>query len=485
MPDDLAFRSAVDLAKALRRREIGCRELLEHYVARVERLNPTLNAVITLDLEAARARADEADAALADGEYWGPLHGVPMTIKDTFETMGLKTTCGHPPLANYVPGHDAVAVGRLAAAGAVFFGKTNVPTLAADVQTYNPLFGVTSNPWDASRTSGGSSGGAAAALAAGLTGFELGSDIGGSIRTPASWCGIYGHKPSYRIIPTRGHIPGPPGTLAERDLSVVGPLGRGVKDLALGLDVLVGPLPEEQVAWSLQLPPSRHDHLREYRVGFWFDDPAYPVDGEVRAVLDAAVAALRRAGCAVSDARPAIDLPGAVRTYFQLLFPVVLCDMPDEAFAEMVAAAAAAPAEADDPATRTVRFTTIRHRAWIKADEERQRIRAQCAEFFKTHDVLLMPVVPVAAIPHDHSEPMSSRTISVDGKPRCYYDLFSWIALPTMAYLPATVAPVGRTRSGLPVGVQIVGPYLEDRTTVDFAGHAARVVGGFEPPPLG
>jgi amidase len=451
-------------------------------VARVERLNPTLNAVVTLDLEAARARADEADAALASGEHWGPLHGVPMTVKDTFETMGLKTTCGYPGYADYVPKQDAVAVGRLAAAGAVFFGKTNVPELAADVQTYNPLFGVTSNPWDTKRTSGGSSGGAAVALAAGLTGYELGSDIGGSIRTPASWCGIYGHKPSYGIVPMRGHIPGPPGTLAERDLNVAGPLGRAVEDLSLGLDVLVGPLPEERVAWSLRLPQARRDNLREYRVGFWSDDPAYPVDGEVRTVLEAAATALRQAGCAVSDQRPAIDLAAAVRTFFQLLFPVVLADLPGEAFVEMAAAAAAAPAEADDPATRTVRFTTIRHHAWIAADETRQRIRVQFAEFFKTHDALLMPVVPVAAIPHDQSQPMSARTISVDGKPRSYFELFSWIALPTMAYLPATVAPVGRTRSGLPVGLQIVGPYLEDRTTVDLAKHLAGVCGGFEAP---
>ena len=482
---DLAFRSTAALATALRRREIGCRELLDHYVARVERLNPGLNAVVRLDLEAAQARADEADVALASGEHWGPLHGVPMTIKDSFETMGLTTTCGYPPLAHHVPAHDAVAVWRLAAAGAVFFGKTNVPLLASDLQTYNPLFGVTANPWDTTRTPGGSSGGAAAALAAGLTGYELGSDIGGSIRTPSTWCGIYGHKPSFGVIPTRGHIPCLPGTLAGRDMNVVGPLGRGVEDLSLGLDVLVGPLPDERVAWSLRLPRARRDALREYRVGVWLDDPAFPVDAEVREVLERAVVALRQNGCATSDARPAIDLPAAVRTYLQLLFPVLLADMPEKGFAELAAAAAAAPAEADDPTTRTARFVTIRHRDWLAADETRERIRAASAEFFKTHDALLMPVVPVAAIPHDHTEPVSGRTITVDGRPRSYYDLLGWIALASMAYLPATVAPVGRTRHGLPVGMQIVGPYLEDRTTIDIARHVADVVGGFEPPPLG
>jgi amidase len=381
-----------------------------------------------------------------------------------------------------VPTHDAIAVGRLAAAGAVFFGKTNTPTLAADVQTYNPLFGVTVNPWDHTRTPGGSSGGAAAALAAGLTGFELGSDIGGSIRTPSHWCGIYGHKSSYGVIPMRGHIPGPPGTLAELDMNVVGPMGRAVEDLSLGLDVLVGPLPEDRGAWTLELPRARHDDLREYRVGAWFDDPAYPVDAEVRDVLERAVAALRTAGCAVSDARPAIDLPSVVRTYHQLLFPVIIAGVPAEVFGHLVAAAAASP-DADDPTARTARFATIRHRDWLAADEARARVRARCAEFFKTHDALLLPVVPVAAIPHDHSDPMAARTITVNGAQRSYYDLFSWVGIASMAYLPATVAPVGRTRSGLPVGIQIVGPYLEDRTTIDLAKHVAGVVGGFEPPP--
>lgn len=482
---DLAFRSAAALATAIRRREIGCRELLEHYVARVERLNAGLNAVVTLDLDAARARADEADAALADSEIWGPMHGVPMTIKDSFETMGLKTTCGYPPLANHVPAHDAIAVGRLAAAGAVFFGKTNTPTLAADVQTYNPLFGVTNNPWDTTRTPGGSSGGPAAALAAGLTGFELGSDIGGSIRTPSNWCGVYGHKPSYGIVPMRGHIPGPPGTLAEADLNVVGPMGRGPEDLALGLDVLVGPVPDEGVAWSLRLPPARRDDLREFRIGTWLDDPACPVDVEVRTVLEGAVAALRAAGCEVSDAHPAVDLSDAVATYFQLLLPIIFLDLPKDAFANLVALAAAAPPDADDPATRMARAGTIRHREWLHADEARERVRVRCAEFFRSHDVLLMPVVPVAAIPHDNERTMAARTIRVNGAERPYTDLFSWIALATMAYLPATVAPVGRTRSGLPVGIQIVGPYLEDRTTVAFATALAQAVGGFEPPALG
>ncbi|MGH7893746.1 MAG: amidase family protein, partial [Candidatus Binatia bacterium] len=372
---DIAFRSTTALAAALARREIGSRELLDHYLARLGRLNPTLNAVVTLDAERARRRADEADAALARGETWGSLHGVPMTIKDSFETAGLRTTCGWEQIATHVPVTDALAVARLRTAGAVIFGKTNVPTLTSDVQSYNPIFGTTSNPWDRARTPGGSSGGAAAALAAGLTGAELGSDIGGSIRTPAGWCGIYGHKPTWGIVAKRGHIPGPPGSLGESDLEVVGPLGRGAEDLELGLDVLVGPLPEDARAWRLELPAARRGELGAYRIAAWLDDPAFPVDAEVRCVLEAAVAALRGAGVRVDDrARPAIDFDDAVRTYHQLLYPIILADMPDAAFENLVQMAAAAAPDDDGPFARSARAAAIRHRDWLHLHERRRRV---------------------------------------------------------------------------------------------------------------
>jgi amidase len=238
---EVAFRSAVELAAAIRRKEVSSRELVEHYLARIERFNPPINAVVTLDADRVRARADAADAALARGDLAGPLHGVPMTIKDSIETAGMRTTAGAEIYAKHVPKHDAPAVARLIAAGAVIMGKTNTPRFAMDVQSYNSLFGTTNNPWDLTRTPGGSSGGAAAALAAGLTALELGSDIGGSIRTPAHFCGVYGHKPTHGIVPTRGHIPGPPGTLSEPDIAVLGPLARHAEDLALAMDVVAGP----------------------------------------------------------------------------------------------------------------------------------------------------------------------------------------------------------------------------------------------------
>src|SRR6266849_1336134 len=261
MPD-LCLRSATALAAALRRREIGCQELLDRYLERVARLNPALNAIVTLDAERARAAAERADRELASG----PLHGLPMTVKDTFETAGLRTTAGAPVLADYVPASDASAVARLRAAGALIFGKTNTPTFAADAQTYNPVFGTTNNPWDRARSPGGSSGGSAVAMAAGLSALELGSDIGGSIRNPAHYCGVYGHKPTHGIVPGRGHIPGPPGTLAEVDIGVVGPLARSADDLDLALSVLAGPAEDRGRAWLLELPPPRRGSLREYHV---------------------------------------------------------------------------------------------------------------------------------------------------------------------------------------------------------------------------
>src|SRR5690606_37586313 len=216
--------------------------------------NPALNAIVATDIEAARERARAADAALAAGESWGPLHGVPITIKDTFEVAGMPTTAGAKELRDHRPSSNAVAVQRLLDAGAIVFGKTNVPLYAGDLQTYNEVYGSTSNPWDLHRTPGGSSGGAAAALAAGLTALELGSDIGGSIRTPSHFCGVCGLKPSYGIIPSRGHIPGPPGTLSEADISVTGPMARSVDDLELALDILAGPDTPAAKGWRLELP---------------------------------------------------------------------------------------------------------------------------------------------------------------------------------------------------------------------------------------
>jgi len=482
MDDDVAFRPAVALAKAIRAGELGSRELLEHYVTRVERLNARVNAIVTLDLERARRQADAADAARARGELRGPLHGLPMTIKDSFETAGLRSTCGVPELAEHVPATDAIAVGRLLAAGAVVFGKTNAPTWAMDVQTYNPIFGTTSNPWDATRSPGGSSGGAAAALAAGLTGLELGSDIGGSIRNPAHYCGVYGHKPSYGIVPARGHMPPPPGALADPDIGVIGPLGRSADDLALLLEVIAGPNEHEAVGWRLALPPARRGALRDYRVAAWLDDPACPVDDAVRSRLEATVEALAKAGVRVDTRVRPVDFGEAYRDYLRLLLPVTMAGAPESTIAALAEQASQLAPDDDGLQARLARFATQRHRDWLSTHERRQRYRAQWAALFRDHDVLLCPASPVTAIEHDQEGDVFSRTIQVNGKTRLYADQVAWAGVIGMVFLPATVAPVGRTPAGLPVGVQIVGPYLEDRTPLDFARRLGDVIGGFEVP---
>jgi amidase len=404
-------------------------------------------------------------------------------VKDCFETEGLRTTAGSPVLADHVPTADAVAVARLTAAGAIVFAKTNTPTLAMDWQTYNPLFGTTCNPWDADHTPGGSSGGSAAATAAGFSGLELGSDIGGSIRVPASWCGVFGHKPSWGIVPERGHIPGWPGALREDDINVAGPLARSAADLELALDVLAGPLPDRGRAWRLELPPPRHSSLRGFRVAAWLDDPAAPVDTVVRERLEATVEALRREGLSVDEtARPGFTLAQAVEVYRGLMIPITAAVMRDAEFAAVVKQADAADRDAGDELARFLRAIGVRHRDWLLLHEERERLRGLWADFFRRFDVLLCPTAPVTALRHDHSEPMVLRKLEVGGGTRPYTDLLAWPGFVGACLLPASVAPVGRARDGLPVGIQIVGPFLEDRTPLAFAAHLEALLGGFVPP---
>ena len=455
-----AFLPAAELAARIRRRELGARELLESYLARIERFSE-LNAVVTLDAERALRLADEADAGSARSDSRRPLHGLPITIKDQFETEGLRTTCGAAVWAEHVPERDAVPVARLRAAGAIVFGKSNVPPLCADWQTDNELFGVTRNPWNLERTPGGSSGGAAAAVAAGLTALELGGDIGGSIRIPAAWCGIYGHKPSYGLVPKRGTLPSPPGTLTEGDVAVCGPLARSAEDLGLALGILAGPDERHAVAWGLRLPPPRECR----RVAVWCDDEAFPVAAEVRAAVEAAAAEL-----GAEPARPDVDLAEVVRLRHQLTDAVSSVAATN---AELELARGLDPAD-DSRRAREVRFRAQPHRDWLHANERRARLRAVFDDFFRDFDALLVPPAPVAAIPHGGSE-----RIVVDGVEQPYWHLGAWISLAGAACLPSSVAPVGRTAQGLPLGVEIVGPYLEDRTTIELA----RRLGPFEPPP--
>jgi amidase len=474
---ELAFLSAITIAKEIREQRISSRLALDYFLARVEALDQPINSVVTVDAARARMEADAADAALARGEIRGPLHGVPMTVKDSFQTAGMRTTSGAPELSAFIPEEDAWPVRRLREAGAIIFGKTNLPIYAGDMQSYNEVFGTTNNPYDLSRTPGGSSGGSAAALACGFTPIELGSDIGGSIRLPSHMSGVAGHKPSYGIVPAHGQIPGPPGTLTLADLAVAGPMARAVEDLELGLNILAGPNRWEYRAWRLELPPPRHRALKDYRVAAWLDDPICPVEPGVRALLVKAAQTLLSAGVTVDySARPAFSLEKVVATFSALLQAALSGGVAFEKIEKY------AMATGDTLAAQTKRLQAMRHRQWLSHNERRLQMRKRWEEFFKQWDAILLPVMPCPAIPHDHSEPLASRMVEVGGEQRPYWDLGAWMAPAGACYLPATVIPVGRLPNGLPVGIQIAGPYLEDRTTLDLGKHLLAMLGGCPKP---
>lgn len=479
---ETAFRSALDLAAAIRGRRLSSREALEMYVARIERLDPKLNAVVVRDFDRARARADAADAALARGEDWGPLHGLPMTVKESFDIAGLPTHWGFPELRDSIAQKDALAVQRLKGAGAVIFGKTNVPRALADWQSYNAVHGTTNNPWDLARSPGGSSGGAAAALAAGLTGLELGSDIGASIRNPAHYCGVFGHKPSWAICPSLGHALG--GNVTEVDIAVIGPLARSAADLATVLGLIAGPDPIEAAGWHLMLPPPRHATLQGYRVGVMLDDRNAEVDRGVQDAIAALADWLGRQGATVSlTARPAIDTDEAMRTYVHLLRSATSGGIPDAVFAEEQRLVQALRPEEDSYRARMLRANTGTHRDWLAANEVRHRMRHAWADFFRDWDLLLCPAAASPAIPHDQQGERWERVLTVNGRQVPVTDQLFWAGFSGMALLPSTVAPIAQSAEGLPIGVQIVGPQYGDLGCIDFARLIEQGYRGFVAPP--
>jgi amidase len=469
---DLHELPAVELAATIAAGQVTSLEVLDHLLARVERLDRTVNAVVTIDAERARAEARAADEAQRRGEPLGPLHGVPMTVKDSFSTAGMRTTSGAPELSDHIPDEDAWPVAALRRAGAVVFGKTNLPIYAGDMQSYNEVFGTTSNPWDAERTPGGSSGGSAAALACRFTPLEVGSDIGGSIRLPAHMSGVYGHKPTYGIVPAHGQIPGPPGSLTQADLAVAGPMARTSTDLRLALDLMAGPDRWNRPGWRLELPPARSEALAGLRVAAWLDDEACPLDPEVKAVLEAYCTALEAAGARIdTDARPAFTLAKAASRFYPLLQAALSGGYGRDEIERFAAATG------EGQVAVTKRQTAMRHRDWLSHNEGRLQLRRRAEEFFDDHDVLLMPVMPCVAFRHDHGEPMAGRVVRTERGDRTYWELNTWMAPAGACLLPATVMPAGLARSGLPVGVQIVGSYLGDHTTLAFARAAEAVVG--------
>ena len=458
--------TATESLAALRARRISSVELLQHQLARRSRLDGAIGAVNAVNAEAALVAAQAADRRPGGGA----LAGLPMTVKDSLETTDLPTTCGLPPLAGHMAARDADAVALLRGAGAVIWGKTNTPLAASDHQSFNPLHGLTRNPWDATRTPGGSSGGAAAALAAGFTALELGSDIGGSIRIPSHYCGVYGHKPSYGVVPGRGHIPPMPGERLAPPLAVVGPLARAADDLALALGVVARASPDEAAGWQLQLPQPRQARLADFRVGLWLD--AYPVDGAYAQAIEAFAADLARAGVHVRRMASPVDPQASWHTYLGILFGVIAGGMPEEEKAALDAAAAAAGA--GSLAARLAQAARPSMAGWMQLLATQAELRAQWAAAFTQVDLLLSPVSLGEAFGHITGDgfgvlPQLARTLPVNGQPEPYLHNLQWPGLATLAHLPATVRPLPVLPGRLPLGVQVIGPYLQDLRTVRFA----------------
>jgi amidase len=477
------YRSTRELAAALRAREISSAELVDLAIARIEARDGKLNAVVVRDFDRARAAAAEADKALARGEIL-PLLGVPMTVKESFNVAGLATTWGIPTGKGFQPKEDALAVQRLKAAGAIVLGKTNVPLLLGDFQSYNEIYGTTNNPWDVGRTPGGSSGGAAASLAAGFVPLEIGSDHGGSLRNPAHFCGVFAHKPSYGLLPGRGHTP--PGGRAlpyEVDLAVIGPMARTSGDLTLALDILAGPDGPQAMAYRLALPDARQSDLKGFRVLVIDEHPLLPTSRDVRAALDRIVEKIDKAGAKVVRSSPLVpDLALQGRTFARLLLSVFGADIPENVYARLQDVVKSIPSSDTSLPSERVRGLVLSHRDWMKADRARAGLAQRWRELFREFDVVLCPIMPTTAFPHDHSD-IPTRRIMIDDKDVGYGDQIMWAGVATLTGLPATAMPIGVSETGLPVGMQIVGPYLEDRTPLAFAGLVEREFGGFTPPP--
>ena len=459
-------------------RRISALELLDASIAQSHKLKGDLNAVVVEDPEPARAAARVLDERRAKGEFSstiGLLAGVPMTIKDTFDVDGMPASSG---LQRYLarPVGDAAAVGRARTEGAVIWGKTNVPVLAGDWQSFNALYGTTNNPWDLERTPGGSSGGAAAALAAGITPLEIGSDIGGSLRVPASFCGVFSHKPTYGLVSQRGHVPPAPGSAAEPDLNVIGPMARSARDLRLLLSILGnGPVPAKA-------PPAA---LSELKVGLWLEEPGFVLDHEVKTAVEAFAADLAATGAEVEAVTRPVDGQALLDVYEQLLYPLVTVGLPPSrrrAMSLLRGLAKGMGGQADW--ARLTIAATLTHHEWLIANERREKFSQTMRRFFERYDVLIAPIAPITAFKHDH-RPMGRRKLTCsDGSTFAYRHLLDWIALATACGLPATTIPAGLSAQGMPVGVQIIGPRGGDSKTLAVAQAIEEQLGGFRAPPL-
>ncbi|GAA5076452.1 amidase [Nocardia iowensis] len=478
------LQSAEELLAALRAGEVTSVELTEEAIARIERDDKVINAICVPDFDRARAAASRADQARARGED-RPLLGIPVTVKESYNMAGLPTTWGMPQHANYIPAEDAVQVSRLAAAGAVVLGKTNVPLTLRDIQSFNEIYGTTNNPWDHGRTSGGSSGGSAAALACGFGALSIGSDLAGSLRTPAHFCGVYAHKPTLGLAPTRGMVAPPaPALPIDLDLAVVGPMARTARDLALLLDVMAGPDPlTHGVAYDVALPPARHERLSDFRVLIIEDHPLIPTGSAVRAGVNRVAEALVDEGTRVERRSPLLpDLTEAATLYMLLMLSNAAAGIPVDMYEQLQTHAAALSADDRSLDAARLRGMVLSHRDWVEANNRRELHRHGWRQLFAEFDAVVCPITPTPAFPHNHNGGLENRHIDIDGVEYPYFHQLVWAGVATMPGLPATAIPAGRSPEGLPVGVQLIGPMFEDRTPLQLAALLEQKIGGFQPP---
>ncbi len=481
-----SFKTAVELSSALAAKQVSAVELAQDAIGRIERHDGKINAICVRDFARGLDAARAADAARGRGET-RPLLGLPLTVKESYNIAGLPTTWGFPAQKDFMPADDALSICRVKQAGAVILGKTNVPLGLGDWQSFNEIYGTTNNPYDLGRTPGGSSGGSAAALAAGYGPLSLGSDIGGSLRVPASYCGVYAHKPTFALAPSRGHTPPPfPPLPLDRDLAVIGPMARSSADLSLLLDVIAGPDPlEAGAAYRLALPSPRHDALNDFRVLVVDTDPVIPANAVVRAAIGRLAANLGKAGARIGRDSPLLpDFAASSRLYMRMLMSFLGAISPPKRVEAALAGAANLDPDDMSLGAERLRGMVLSHRDWVLADGGRAQLRAQWRELFKSYDAVICPVTPTPAYPHDHSPEQEKRRINIDGKDYVYPDQLAWSGVATLPGLPATAIPIGLSPEGLPIGVQIVGPWLEDRTPLKLAELIEREFGGFVPPPM-
>ncbi|HEX8230771.1 MAG TPA: amidase [Chloroflexia bacterium] len=437
---DLTSLTATQLALAIREGRASSVEVLEAYLTRIAARNPALNAIVTLDEEGARRRAAESDAALARGELWGPLHGVPMTLKDGHSTAGMRTTSGYPPLADYVPAEDGIVAARLKEAGATIIGKTNVSPRLRDIQSYNDIFDRTNNPYNLERTPGGSSGGAAAALAARMTPLEIGSDLAGSIRIPAHFCGVYGLKPTEYRVSMHGHIPDLPGVVrSHRNMWSIGPLARSVEDLKLAFRIIAGPDGRDHSVPPIPLREVPHLLPGELRIAWAPTFPGVPVAGAIREALHNVAAELERAGSQVEEKLPSVDFGEIARTRTVLSEVMDYDEAPDE----------------EVPSVPEL-YTALHRRDAIISTWE---------EFFGEWDALLCPVCMVTAFPHCPT----NTPLEVEGETVNYWRAIGHTAPFNFTGHPVVVVPIGRDANGLPIGIQVVGKRWDEERLLGIA----------------